>query len=100
MSSRRFAAQVYTNKLVLNTEQRQEIDQIYQRKDVDDFTYFEGQEQQVTAAALMATHHLDFDARESLASRWSIKWSAESGKGNKKSRRVLLQWCVSLKFIN
>jgi hypothetical protein len=97
LSSHRMAAKVYIDKLNLTMEQKHQIQDIYAKSEsIQDFTYLPGNEsQQISATALLATHQLDFDARESLASRWSIKWQVNSGAGDKADCRVLYQWCVS-----
>ncbi|KAJ7576841.1 hypothetical protein C8J56DRAFT_1114156 [Mycena floridula] len=48
---------------------------------------------QLSAAALMASHELDFDSREHPANRWKTQWSqlSTSVKGPGQKRRVLLQ---------
>jgi hypothetical protein len=87
------AAKVYIDKLNLTTEQRSQILRLYAQNAIDDFTYFPGNEhEQIAATALLASNHLDFDARECLASCWSIKWGVSSGKGSAADRRVLYQW--------
>jgi hypothetical protein len=96
LSSHRIAAKVYTDKLNLTAEQKCQIQDIYSSEDIEDFTYFPDDEsQQISATALLAAHQLDFDARESLASRWSIKWRVNSGTREKADCRVLYQWCAS-----
>jgi hypothetical protein len=87
------AAKVYIDKLNLTTEQKSQILELYAQNDIEDFTYFPDKEQeQIAATALLASNHLDFDARECLASRWSIKWGVNSGTGSAADRRVLYQW--------
>jgi hypothetical protein len=84
---------VYIDKLNLTGEQRSQISRLYDQNVIEDFTYFpDNEHEQIAAAALLAAHHLDFDARECLASRWSIKWGVNSGKGSAADRRVLYQW--------
>jgi hypothetical protein len=96
LSSHRMAAKVYIDKLNLTTDQKSQIQDIYTSENIQDFTYLPDDEsQQISATALLATHQLDFDARESLASRWSIKWRVNSGAGKKADCRVLYQWCAS-----
>jgi hypothetical protein len=93
LSTHQMAAKVYIEKLILTAEQRSQILELYAQDAIEDFTYFpnNGQEQ-IASTALLAAHHLDFDARECLASQWSIKWGVNSGK------KVLLQTgecCIS-----
>jgi hypothetical protein len=93
LSAHRMAAKVYIDKLNLTGEQRSQISRLYDQNVIEDFTYFpDNEHEQIAAAALLAAHHLDFDARECLASRWSIKWGVNSGKGSAADRRVLYQW--------
>jgi hypothetical protein len=51
-------------------------------------------DEQMAAAALLATHNLDFESHEDYGSQWSIKWSKLLGKGEGQKRRALYQWCV------
>jgi len=96
LSSHRMAAKVYIDKLNLTTAQRSQLQDIYTSENIQDFTYLPNNEnQQISATALLSTHQLDFDARESLASRWSIKWRVNSGVGKKADCRVLYQWYAS-----
>ena len=94
LSSHRKAAKVYIDKLNLTAEQKHQIQVIYLESGIiQDFTYLpDNESQQISATALLATHQLDFDARESLASRWSVKWRVNSGTGDKADCRVLYQW--------
>jgi hypothetical protein len=87
------AAKVYIDKLNLTMEQKSQILELYAQNAIEDFTYFPDKEQeQIAATALLASNHLDFDARECLASHWSIKWGVNSGTGSAADRRVLYQW--------
>jgi hypothetical protein len=87
------AAKIYIEKLNLTVEQKSQILGLYSRNAIEDSTYFPDKEnEQIAATALLAAHHLDFDARECLASCWSIKWGVNSGKGPTADRRVLYQW--------
>lgn len=98
LSSHRLAAKVYTEKLDLTTEQRDQIQWVYSQNIVKDLTYQPNNEtEQISATALLATHNLDFDARESLASRWSIKWGVNSSTGEARNRRVLYQWLANFR---
>lgn len=94
LSSHSIASQVYLHKLDLTAEQNEKIQHLYNNSRTEDSTYLpESESEQIVATALLATYHLDFDARASLASRWSIKWAVFSGAtGNKQNRRVLYQW--------
>jgi len=68
------AAKIYIDKLNLDQEQKSQIQHIYTTEDIQDHTFFaDNESQQISAAALLAANQLDFDACESLASRWSIK---------------------------
>ncbi|KAF8487640.1 hypothetical protein JB92DRAFT_3021616 [Gautieria morchelliformis] len=92
LSSHRLAAKVYTDKLDLTEAQRRQIDKIYKTNEIEDYTFLSTNEpQQNEATARMATLQLDFNARESLASRWSNKWAMNTGKGHKRNQRVLVQ---------
>jgi len=87
------AAKVYIDKLNLTGEQRNQILGLYAQNAIEDCAYFpDNEHEQIAATALLASNHLDFDARECLASRWSIKWGVNSGKGSAADRRVLYQW--------
>lgn len=95
LSLHRIAAKVYIQKLSLTSEQSEKIQLLYTQNQPEDFIYSpDDKAEQIAATALLATHNLDFDARESLASRWSIKWGVNSGKGDTQDRRVLFQWLV------
>src|ERR1700723_2116581 len=68
LSTHQMAAKVYIDKLNLMTEQRSQILGLYAQNAIEDFTYFPGNEwEQIAATALLASNHLDFDARECLA---------------------------------
>jgi hypothetical protein len=87
------AAKVYIDKLNLTEEQKSQILILYAQNIIEDSTYFaHNEQQQIAATALLASHNLDFDVRECLASQWSIKWGVNSGKGPAADRRVLYQW--------
>ena len=66
---------------------------------VEDITYTKDDDSQLGTAIALGTRHLDLDARESVGSRWSIKWSRSTGKKGKVTQRTLYQWCVSLSSI-
>ena len=75
-------AKIYFEKLHLTVEQKSQMLRLYSHNAIKDSTYFpDNENEQIAAMALFATHHLDFDARECLASCWSIKWGVNSGKG-------------------
>ena len=93
LSPHRMAAKIYIEKLNLTVEQKSQMLRLYSHNTIEDSTYFPDKEnEQIAATALLATHNLDFDARECLASRWSIKWGVNSGKGPAADQRVLYQW--------
>jgi len=87
------AAKIYIDKLNLDQEQKSQIQHIYTTEDIQDHTFFaDNESQQISTAALLAANQLDFDARESLASRWSIRWRVISGKGKMVDCQILYQW--------
>ena len=83
--------------LILTVAQRDEIDRLYSDGN-STFTssYDSASEQdQLAAAALLAAHRLDIDARECASNKWNVAWSITSGgKEVEQTYRVLYQWCV------
>jgi hypothetical protein len=95
LSAHSIASEIYLEKLTLTEEQRTQIKAKYQDgQEIEDITFnpTDGTEQ-LAAAALLGTNHLDIDSRESLENRWSVKWGRSTGgKRNGQTRRVLYQW--------
>ncbi|KAJ7919255.1 hypothetical protein B0H13DRAFT_2320670 [Mycena leptocephala] len=92
-------ADIPLDKLRISTEQRAALDDIYQNigtagphlRPVDHLFKLDD-DSQLNAAAIMAQHGLDLDAREHLSNRWSQQWSRHSGKspkGESDTRKVL-----------
>jgi|SRR5882762_5440648 len=96
LSARSQASKLYIDKLTLTESQKVQINELYAINQVEDTTYTKDDNSQIGAAIALGTRHLDLDARESVGSRWSIKWSRSTGKKGKVTQRTLYQWCVSL----
>ncbi|KIJ29530.1 hypothetical protein M422DRAFT_269065 [Sphaerobolus stellatus SS14] len=61
--------------------------------EIEDYTFLSTDNiQQNEAGGILAMHGLDEASVEDISSRWSIRWSRISGKGDKAERRVLYQW--------
>lgn len=95
LSSRRVAAQIYLDHLRPTAHQRSQIEDLYEAGHAFEHLYrCLDQEDQLSAAALLASLGLDTDTRESVANRWHTRWSQPSGQNAEKTWRVLYQWCV------
>jgi hypothetical protein len=94
LSGRREVSDVNLKALTLTSEQISQINRIYEQGLAEDTAFQDLEEaDQLRAASLLATHHLDVDSRDNLGSRWSVKWTRTSGgKQIGQSRRVLYQW--------
>ncbi|KAI0764481.1 hypothetical protein BC629DRAFT_919838 [Irpex lacteus] len=87
---------IYLKRLALDAEQREKITAIYrdqqhffQKFDVDD------EQDQLSASAILAANHIDFDALEALQNKWQTRWSKRDAKGKRnETQRVLYQWCA------
>lgn len=87
------ASKANIDSLVINSEQEEAINNIYNTKVNQEYTYEQSnQESQTLAASFLASVRLDLDSREALGNRWSVCWSKESGRGEGQARRVLYQW--------
>ncbi|TFK46462.1 hypothetical protein OE88DRAFT_1667443 [Heliocybe sulcata] len=87
----RQAAGIYTDRLVLNTGQRKEIEDLYHLNTIEDHQFQLQREDQVRAGTVLASLGLDFDTRVSMRYRWTSRWVDTSGKGSEKSKRILYQ---------
>lgn len=96
LTTRREASSIYIDFLHLNSPQLQAIEDLYEASQTEEHQFRPMKEEQVKAAACLASHRLDLSARELVSNRWSIKWSKKSGKGVKETKRVLYQWCVTI----
>lgn len=95
LSSRRVGAQIYLDHLRPTECQRSEIERLYAAGLAFEHLYrCLDQDDQLSAAALLASLGLDTDSRESLTNRWHTRWSQPSGQNKEKTWRVLYQWCV------
>lgn len=95
LSSRRVGAQIYLDHLRPTECQRSEIERLYAAGHAFEHLYrCLDQDDQLSAAALLASLGLDTDSRESLTNRWHTRWSQPSGQNKEKTWRVLYQWCV------
>lgn len=94
-NARREASTIYFDSLDIDTSQATAIQSIYAQNKQYDKHFGTSPEEQVKAAAFMASVGLDISGRELVTNRWSTKWSRESGSGQQTLERVLNQWCVS-----
>lgn len=96
LSAHQIASQIYLQYLTLAPEQEMALSEIYQSGDSIEEKIFrtEDESDQLAAAAMLATNYLDLDSRESLGSRWSIRWGKSDGKDKSRVRKVLYQWYV------
>jgi len=94
LSSHSLASGIYLQKLITTRQQDDQINQHYLRNEgIEDHTYLATDEdEQMAAAALLATHNLDSESHEDYGSWWSVKWSKLLGKGAGQKQRVLYQW--------
>lgn len=79
--------------LTLDSKQKASIDAIYStsKNYLGVFDPIK-EEEQVTAASILAANRLDTEARQCIDNRWTIKWSVKKGKGRNETSRVLYQW--------
>lgn len=90
LSARSVASQLYIKELKATKEQEQTIHTLYSEGCGFDTLYgCLNEEDQVNAAALIASLGLDIDTRESVANRWHVRWA--TGK-SESTQRVLYQW--------
>lgn len=90
LSSRSVASQLYIHELKPTSHQKKTILALYEENQGFDNVYrCLNEEDQVNAAALLASLGLDTDTRESVANRWHVRWT--NGDRND-TRRVLYQW--------
>lgn len=93
LSSRSAASQLYINELKPTPQQKKSIQTLYEEnRGFDNMYRCLDDNEQVEAAALLASLGLDTDTRESVANRWHVRWT--NGKRDD-THRVLYQWCVS-----
>ncbi|KAJ8089607.1 hypothetical protein PM082_014864 [Marasmius tenuissimus] len=97
LSIQQRASEIYVDRLALNKEQRVEIEKIHASAGAIEAYEFiiagdQAETSQRDAAAMMGVHGLMFEDKNDLDCKWSIKWSAVSGKGENASTRVLFQW--------
>lgn len=91
----RALSSIYTKYLFLTDDQRGKIDEIHAGGKITSQEFEACEiEQQLTAAALLASYRLDIESRECLANKWVIRWSREGGEGPETAYRVLYQWYV------
>ena len=93
-TARQAASRVYLKELSLTKAQRDEVDFLYSIEAVHSATYdADSPDDQTKAAALLTEHLLDNISIETYGTRWSKKWSSESGKKKGSgTNRVLYQW--------
>lgn len=93
LSARPQATSINVKNLKLTTEQRKDINHLYETEEqVDNYTYEYGSlDDQILAGAMLAAVRLDLDARNSVVKYWVRRWSQKSGKGDSQSERVLYQ---------
>jgi hypothetical protein len=102
LNPRSIASDIPLDKLRISAEQRAALDDIYQNvgaagphlRPVDHLFKLDD-DSQLNAAAIMAQHGLDLDAREHLSNWWSQQWSRHSGKspkGESDTRKILYHW--------
>ncbi|KAF7790324.1 hypothetical protein EIP86_001278 [Pleurotus ostreatoroseus] len=92
LNARRAASEVYIKELGLTQKQNDEVLALYDSGKIQTSTYNpESEEDQLSAAALLAEIALDDDAQETYGNRWNKKWSQASGKGADRVQRVLYQ---------
>lgn len=88
---------LYLNYLVLTSTQKSQVDALYNASK----TYLQtfdatSPDEQVCAAAFLATSWLDEDGRECYNNKWAVRWSGRSAKKvyEAKMNWILYQWCV------
>lgn len=90
LSSRSVASQLYIHELKPTPQQKKAIHTLYEEgHGFDNLYQCLNDEEQVQAAALLASLGLDTDTRESVANRWHVRWT--SGKRDD-THRILYQW--------
>lgn len=90
LSARSVASQLYIKELKGTKEQEKTIHTLYNEGQGFDTLYgCLSENDQLNAAALLASLGLDVDTRESVANRWHVRWA--TGK-NESTQRVLYQW--------
>ncbi|KIJ38649.1 hypothetical protein M422DRAFT_258767 [Sphaerobolus stellatus SS14] len=100
VKARQAARQILWNHLDLRPEQRTLIQALYDASEnggpgsneIEDHHFAPSNPvQQNEAASILMTHSLDSDSLEDIGSRWSVKWSKKTGKGEKEEHRTLYQ---------
>lgn len=86
---------IYLDRLVLSEMQRNSINALYTQSRTYSRRFDPSKEEQIEAAALLAAHALDDNARECMMNKWHIRWSEMFGHGKEKTRHILYQWCVT-----
>ena len=69
------AAKVYTEHLVLSSEQKTQLDSLYSTPGYIQDTQYKGDSTKEQLAALAALNGLDDTSREAPDDRWSIHWT-------------------------
>ncbi len=99
LSALRRNSDVYIEELWLTDDQREKLEAIYAFSGHPELCNRQFSvrkpEEQVEAAALLASEGLDPDGRASIGNRWTSRWWMDSEKKGIVTRRELYQWCVS-----
>ncbi|KAI0744387.1 hypothetical protein BC629DRAFT_1599580 [Irpex lacteus] len=89
-------SKLYIERLELDDTQRADIRGLYRDQKTFSQKFDPKNEQdQLTASAILAANHLDFDALEALDNKWSCRWSKKEGEGAKETQRTLYQCSCS-----